>query len=208
MSANLILIIAIVGISLYAWRQPNLYSKMLMHPYSIKNRNEFGRFITSGLIHKDYGHLFFNMFTLYFFGGVVESIFGAVMGSAQLGSILYIVLFFAGVVISDLPTYFKHQNDPGYSALGASGGVSSVLFASILYNPIEGVCLWAILCIPGFLFGALYLIYSYYENKRNVGRVNHSAHFYGAIFGVVFGIAIRPAVVPYFIDQISNWSLF
>lgn len=205
---TILLIITVTALtSFLAWRSPSLLDSWLMNPYRIYSRGEYHRFLTSGFIHADVGHLLFNMLSLYFFGGIIEQIFSALFGG--LGPIYLIGFYLAGILVSDIPSYLKHRFDPGYNSLGASGGVSSVLFAAILFSPLSKIYIYFIpIGIPGFIFGGLYLAYSYYESKQNRGNVNHDAHLYGALFGIVCMIAIYPQVLPQFIEQIASWRIF
>ncbi|RYF49733.1 MAG: rhomboid family intramembrane serine protease [Cytophagaceae bacterium] len=207
MTTILIIITVTAIISFLAWRNPSLLDRWIMNPYQIHNRGEYHRLLTSGFIHADAGHLIFNMLSLYFFGGIIEQIFGALFGG--LGPVYLIGFYLAGILVSDIPSYLKHRYDPGYNSLGASGGVSSVIFASILFSPLSKIYMYFIpIGIPGFIFGGLYLAYSYYESKQNRGNVNHDAHLYGALFGIVVMIAVYPQVLPQFIQQIGNWRPF
>ena len=207
MSVTLILIIITVGISLYAWQNESLMHKWIFQPYAVQRDNSWYRFVTSGFLHADYMHLFFNMFTLFFFGQAVEQTFEVIFG-AQMGILLYLLLYIGGIIISDIPTYFKHRNDPPYRALGASGGVASVVFSSILFYPTNDICLYGLLCIPGFILGVLYILYSYYSGRRMGDNINHDAHLYGAVYGFVLSLVLVPRALPSFIEQIANWRLF
>src|SRR5436189_6138032 len=113
MSLTLILIILISGISIYAWQNHDLLEKWVFYPYGVKRNNQWYRFITSGFLHADWGHLFFNMFSLYFFGGVVEDIYKAYFGVSN-GSVWFIGLYLLGIILSDLPTYFKKNQAQRY----------------------------------------------------------------------------------------------
>ncbi|MFN8346421.1 MAG: rhomboid family intramembrane serine protease [Spirosomataceae bacterium] len=206
MSLTLVLIILTVGISWYAWQNPSLLTKWVMNPARVSKHNEYYRFITSGFIHADVGHLIFNMFSLYFFGEAMEAFLGQIFGSN--GIIYYLILYIAGIIVSDIPTFIKHRNNSGYNSLGASGGVSALLFAFILLAPLQKVCLYFAICIPGFIFGAIYMAYSFYEGRKMGGRINHDAHLYGALFGVVFMALLLPETIPNFFAQISSWRLF
>jgi membrane associated rhomboid family serine protease len=142
------------------------------------------------------------MFALFFFGQHVAYYFG------PQGNILMITLYLLGIVIADIPTYLKYQDVPKYNSLGASGGVAAVVFSSIMFEPINPIYIMFIpIGIPGFILGALYLVYSYYQGKRMSDNINHDAHLFGAIFGLAFTVILRPGVVISFVQQISNWSL-
>jgi len=186
-----------------------------MNPARISRHNEYYRFITSGFIHADFGHLLFNMFSLYFFGEAMEYFLGNIFGAN--GSFYYLLLYIVGIVVSDIPSFLKNRNSSNYNSLGASGGVSALLFAFILLAPLQKVCLYFAICIPGFIFGAIYMAYSFYEARRSMlqarvsgfsGGINHDAHLYGAIFGVVFMAVLLPEAVPHFVEQVSSWRLF
>lgn len=207
MSLTLILIIVTVIASFYAWSNESILSKWMLNPYAVNKHKEYYRFITSGLIHNDYVHLFFNMWALYSFGQYLEFIFTRQFGDS--GKLLYGLLYILGVVASDIPTYLKHRNQPHYNSLGASGGVSSIVFAFILINPLAELSLMFIpIGIPGFIFGALYMFYSYYQARRGGDYINHDAHLYGALFGIVFTIIVMPAVLPNFFEILRNGQWF
>lgn len=206
-SITVIIVVISVAASLYAWNKPEILHKWIFNPYTVRSRKEYWRFITSGFIHQDYMHLFFNMFTLYFFGSVIEQYYAAVFGPTT-GIIYYVVLYLVAIVVSDITTYVKHKNDPSYNSLGASGGVAAVVFSAIMFDPTSNIYLFAIIPIPGFILGALFIIYSYQRSQQMRDRINHDAHLFGALFGVVFTIALEPNVVGHFISEISNFSLF
>ena len=201
-SVTVILIVVCVLCSLWAWKNQDILRKWIFNPYLVRTKNQYYRFLTSGFIHADYGHLFFNMFTLFFFGSVLETYFQYFFG--EKGKIIYVAFFLAGIIISDIPTYLRHRKNPGYNGLGASGGVSSVVFSAIVLNPLADVCLYGLLCLPGVVMGALYLGYSIWQDKRGGDNINHSAHLYGAVFGIVFTLLAIPNSLPNFIEQVKN----
>lgn len=203
MSITLIIIIITVIASFYAWSKPHIQQKWIFSPYIVSTNNEYQRFVTSGFIHADHMHLLFNMFTLYFFGELIESIFQNSFGN--FGLVLFVLLYIAGIVISDIPTFVKHRNNPHYRALGASGGVAAVVFSSIMFFPLKEIYIFGIIGIPGFILGILYIIYSIYQGKRMADNINHDAHLYGAAFGILFSIIIDPAVIGRFFEQVLSF---
>lgn len=207
MSVTIILIILTVAVSWYAFQNDQLTHRWIFHPYSVQVNNEWHRFITSGFLHADFTHLFFNMLALYFFGRVVEYVFMATFGDA-IGIALYLFIYIGGIIVSDIPTYLKHRDNPAYRALGASGGVSAVIFSSILFNPISDICLYFFICLPGFILGLLYLIYSYYKGRQGADAINHDAHFYGAVYGIVVSLILIPRAGPNFVEQLFQWQGF
>lgn len=206
MSLTIVIIAITVIASIYAWNRQDKFYSWLMNPYSIVHRNQYQKLLTSGFIHADWIHLFFNMFTLYFFGNIMEKILNYYFDSS--GPFYFLLLYFLGMLIADIPSVIKHRNNPNYNSLGASGAVSAVLFASILFVPTNKICLFAALCMPGFIFGILYLIYTYYQGRRMADNINHDAHLFGALFGIIFSMIIKPDVIGSFFDQILNWRIF
>lgn len=206
-SITVIIIIITVGVSLYSMQKTEMQSALMMNPYMITKRGQYYRLITSGLIHGDHMHLLFNMFSFYFFGQQLEYIFRYVFGP-EMGNIYFILMYGLGIVVSDIPTLFKHQNNPGYNSLGASGAVAAVIFGCILFQPLQDICIYGVLCFPGFILGTVYIIYSYYSSKRSRDRINHDAHLFGALFGLVYCIVLYPNVINVFIEQMKGWSLF
>jgi membrane associated rhomboid family serine protease len=207
LSATVIIIGITVLTSYMAWQKPNLMDRWMFTPYQINKRNQWDRFILSGFIHKDGTHLLFNMFTFYFFGRVVESFlmikFGQVAGIG-----MYLLFYVGAIVIADIPTYFKHQSHSFYQALGASGGVAAIVFGSIILMPLSDICLFGILCLPGFALGVLFLIYSFVQSKKGGDGINHDAHLYGALFGIAFILIVSPQSALNFIDQIKSFRMF
>jgi membrane associated rhomboid family serine protease len=193
-----------VAASFLAWKRTELFGRLMMNPYAISHKGEYFRFVTSGLIHKDHMHLLLNMFSFYFFGLAVERVFYEVFGA--LGGIYFVILYVIAIVVSDLPTYLKNKDNPGYNSLGASGAVSAVIFAYIIFQPLQLICLYIALCMPGFIMGSLYIIFSYYQGRKANDNINHDAHLYGALFGLVFCAVLYPQSIPQFVEQIKNWE--
>lgn len=205
MSLTFIFIGITVALSLYAWNNQSIMTKWIMNPFLVQQNKEYYRFLTSGFLHADYGHLFFNMLSLYFFGGIVEYYFSGIFGS-DMGIILYSALYLLGIIIANVPSYVDHKNDRYYNALGASGGVSAVVFSAILFQPTAQIYVY-FFPLPGFIYAILYSFYSFYMSKRNLDNIGHSAHLYGAAFGVAFTLLLKPSLFSSFISQIINWAM-
>ena len=172
--------------------------------YGVWHRREWYRMFSYGLVHGGWGHLFFNMLTLYFFGDVVEKYFSAAYGSGT-GTALYIVFYVSAIAVSSIGDLLKYRNDPSYCAVGASGAVSAVLFASILFEPKMGIYIYLIpIPVPGYIFAPLYLLYCWYMNKRNQDNIGHSAHFWGAVYGLLFPLVFRPDIFIHFLNQLQS----
>ena len=159
------------------------------------------RFVTHGFIHADGAHLLFNMFTFYFFGSIIEGFYRQYFGGAG-----FVLFYLAAIVMAMLPSYFKHKNDRNYMSLGASGGVSAVLFAYILFAPWELLYLFGAIPIPAILFAVAYVWYSIHAHKKANDNVNHSAHLYGGLFGVIITLILEPRVISLFFNQLLHPS--
>lgn len=186
-----------------------MLTKTIGWPYYEKRNKQFYRMITSGFLHADWMHLIFNMFTLYFFGKNVEIIFSlAGLG----GQIAYIALYFLALIAADIPSYLKHNDDPNYRSLGASGAVSAVIFASIIFSPWSSIYLYGALKISATVYAVLYIIYCIYMGKRNQDNVNHDAHLWGSVFGFVFTLilitVLRSDLFPYILEDLKKFSVF
>jgi membrane associated rhomboid family serine protease len=184
----------IIIVSLLAFYNDNLYNKLILQPYDVSRGKKVYTLITSGFIHADWSHLFFNMFSYFFFAFQLE----ATLGHWQFG-----LLYMVSLVLSDLPSVAKHKNDIWYRSLGASGAISAVVFGYIMFNPLNSLYLMFIpIPIPAIVFGVLYLVYCSYASKRGQGNINHDAHLFGALSGVMITVILVPQVVPYFFHTI------
>lgn len=197
-----LIIVAITAItSIRAFNDQALYSKLIFAPNHMSQSNEWHRFFTYGLLHADWMHLIFNMFAFYSFGSIVESTFATTFPTY--GKLLYILLYVSALPISTIADYFKHRNNQRYLAVGASGAVSAVIFASVLIYPQGGVYIFPIpFAIKAYIFGPLFLAFSAYMSRNSNSNIGHAAHFYGAVYGLVFTIIAIPRIIPYFIDQV------
>jgi membrane associated rhomboid family serine protease len=193
--ASLIMVITIIT-SIMAFSNAELLSNLILHPYSVYRGERRYTVITSGLIHNDWMHLIFNMFSYYFFAFALEE---------KMGHWQFAVLYIASLILSDLPTVFKNKNKSNYYCLGASGAVSAVIFGYIMYYPLDKMMIIPIpFEIPAIIFGVLYLVYCHFAAKHARDNVNHDAHMFGALSGIAITVALHPACLPEFVQQISS----
>lgn len=205
MSLTLIFIALTVALSIYAWNNPHIMNKWIMNPYSVYRHKEYYRFLTAGFIHADYGHLLFNMLSLFFFGDVVEFYFARDFGGST-SIIYYAVVYLGGILAGGIPGFMDNKNNSYYNALGASGGVSAIVFSAILFKPTDQIYVY-FFPMPGFIYAILYSAYSYYMSKRNLDNIGHSAHLWGAGFGVLFTLLLDHTLFMKCVNQILSWSL-
>jgi membrane associated rhomboid family serine protease len=200
----LFIIILTAAISVFALNSPEVFYRLKFNPFLVLHSKQWYRFFTYGFVHAGWVHLFINMFVLYSFGNVVLDYYVEIFGLK--GCYYFALLYLSAIMLSVLPSFGKHKNDPVYNAVGASGAVSAVVFASILFVPLGKIYLFFIpIGIPAFIFGGLYLVYSAYMSRRGQDNIGHDAHFWGALFGIVYTIALKPQIFLYFIDQIRNF---
>ncbi len=203
MSVTIIIIAITVLVSLLAFNNHEIFRRLAFNAYDIKYFKNSYRFLSYALIHADWIHLFINMMVLYSFGRIVEQYYEMLFGVK--GILYFILLYVGGTALSTLPSYGKHKDDYSYTAVGASGAVSAVLFTYILFDPLGKLTLFPIpIGIPAIIFGVLYLIYSAYMGKKNIDNVGHDAHFWGAIFGFVFTIVLKPELIVRLFSILSN----
>ena len=198
------LIIAIsVGFSVFSFTNQELFDKLKFNAVYIQRDQEWYRFISYGLVHADWMHLLVNMWVLYSFGGIVEEVFSMVnVGS---GKILFLGLYLGGLILSTLFDFYKNKENIYYNAVGASGAVSAIVFASILLYPQGKIYLMLIpIGIPAPIFGLIYLAYSAYMAKNSNDNIGHSAHFWGSIYGLLYVILFIPNVIPNFINYLTG----
>jgi membrane associated rhomboid family serine protease len=193
--ASVIFVITLAT-SLLAFSNPNIYGNFILNPYSVSRGQRVYTIITSGLIHKDWNHLFFNMLSYYFFAFMLEGM----LGHWQFG-----VLYFLSLILSDLPSIQKHKEDIWYNSLGASGAISAVVFSYIMFSPrTEMSLLFLPIPMPAWVFGGLYLVYCHFASKHARDNVNHDAHLYGALSGVVITFALHHNIINEFVSQFSG----
>ncbi len=188
-------------VSMAAWQRDSWMETMMMSPSRIAAHGEYWRFLTSGFIHADFTHLFFNLFSFYFFGTQLEYIFSVIFPG--FGPWVFLVFYLLGIIVADLPTFFKQKNNHYFNSLGASGAVSATIFAGIMFFPTEKIYLFGIVGIPGIIYAGLFTWYSIEMERRGRDFVNHSAHLYGGLFGVVFVTLTYPQVWISFVQQIK-----
>ncbi len=179
-----------------------LKNKLMFNAYMIKERKEWYRFFSHGLIHADWMHLIFNMLALYMVGKFVEDSYVVIFEGK--GILFFILLYVGGLAMSSLYSYERNKENMYYNALGASGAVSAVIFAFIMLAPNAqmGLLFIPFLKIPAYIFGFVYIGFEYYLSKRGNTGIAHDAHLWGAVYGIVLTIVLKPSIASSFIDQI------
>ncbi len=200
---TLIIVISTAIISIICFGNGKLFAKLDFEPFLIHKKNEYYRFLSHTFVHADWVHLIINMLVFYSFGRYVEQIFQALeqKGTIFSGDAFYLLLYFGGAIIASIPSYIKHKENADYVSVGASGAVSAVLFSSIFFSPMEKIYFYAIIPMPGIVFGVLYLVYSSYMSRKGNDNINHDAHLWGAVFGFIFPIILDPSLVSNFFNQ-------
>lgn len=189
-----------VGLSIYTFSNPEWFGRLMLHPYSVyRDKSKWYTVLTSGLVHKDWGHLLFNMITFYFFAFTLEGML--VRYSGPIGHLYFALIYIVSLILSDIPTILQHKNNYGYHSLGASGAISAVLFSFILFYPKMMLYLFFALPIPAYIFAFAYIAYCVWASKNARDGINHDAHLFGALSGLIITIILYPWVIRHFIDQ-------
>lgn len=183
---TIIIIAANVIVSMKGMNDFTFFEKYKFNIAGIR-RGEQIRMLTSGFLHVDFTHLLFNMFTLYFFAGVVIE---------ALGTVQFVLIYLAALLMGNLLSFYFHKDEYHYSAVGASGAVTGILYSAILFYPDMGLYLFFIpIAIPAWIFGLVYLLYSIYGMKSRRGNIGHDAHFGGAIAGYLLTLGFAPSLL-------------
>lgn len=192
-----VLIAVTVVVSYICFNNKALFEKLAFVPYLVVKKKQWYRLITHGFVHADSVHLLVNMFTFWSFGVYIERIFDY-MG---FGAVNFLILYFGGMAVSCLYDLIKRHDNPSYASIGASGAVSAVLFSSIFFDPWAKILLFAVIPVPGIIFGFIYLAYCQYMARRSKDNINHNAHFYGAMFGFIYPILLNPSLIRAFLSH-------
>jgi membrane associated rhomboid family serine protease len=193
--ALIVFLVTIVASLAGLYLQPKILERSLFRPYWLLSKRQYETLVTSGFVHADLAHLAFNMITFYFFAFPLE---------AQVGPARFAALYLVGLVVSDAGTYYKHRRDPAYASLGASGAISAVLFASIVYFPWQKLFIFPFpVPIPAPLFAIGYVAYSWYSARHPRGRINHDAHLGGALAGLAFVLLTDPGAY----QRLLRWAV-
>jgi len=194
---NIIVAITCV-ISLYLMQNHSGKSALIFHPVTVHQEKQWYRFLTSGFIHADGMHLAVNMFVLWSFGNIIENgYYPRVFGESS--KIAFLGLYLGGIIVSSVPSYQRHYNNPRYAALGASGGVAAVVFAAIIFAPWQNLYIYGAIPVPQIIAGAGYLYYSWYKDQHGNDNIGHMAHLTGALWGFFYTGLLNPKLFTHFL---------
>ena len=197
---TLFLLLINVMVSLYAlYMDQGLLDRLSFKPYQILKEKAYYRMITGAFVHVGMGHLAFNMITLYFFGPYLELL---------LGPTRFLLIYLGSLLAAHGLALFMHREDPNYSAVGASGAISGIVFAYCLFNPFSQIGLFFAIWIPAWLFAIGYVALSIYAMKQaqasgQRGGIAHEAHLGGAVGGILFTILLEPRALQIFLGQLG-----
>ncbi len=200
MSITLFIILLTSLVSILAFNNVELFDKLKFNAYMVWHKKQAGRLFSHALLHSGWLHLIINMYVLWIFGRFAEDAFTSLFSA---GTSIYLAMYVLAVLFSVIPALIKHKNNHYYNSVGASGAVSAVVFTSILLAPKMPLFLIFIpVPILAYIFGLLYLVYSYVMSQKAADNIAHDAHFAGSVFGFTFPIIIEPQLFINFIDKI------
>ncbi len=211
-STPVTLIILVINVFIYGYAtfvDSNIVARLSFRPRQIIDQKEYYRYISAGFVHQELWHIAFNMLTLYWFGPLLEARFISIFGP-WLGMLMFLVLYFGSELTAHALTMYYHKNEAYYSAIGASGAISGIVFAFCLYQPFAMLGIMFVIPMPAIVFAFLYVVGSIYAMKRNqrggaMGRIAHEAHLGGAIGGLLLTILIDFESIDIFIYRVQEF---
>ncbi len=191
---TIIIIVSFFLTTFYTLRNSFAFEKYLFRVDDVLIRREYYRIITSGFLHADWFHFGFNALALYFFGRIVE---------ASLPVHSYLLIYFGSLVGGSLLALYIHRHHGDYSAVGASGAISGIMFAfTFLYPDADIGFLFLPVSINAVIFCFAYTLISIYGIKRKRGNIGHEAHLGGAVTGLLLAALLEPDLMPH------HWDTF
>lgn len=176
-------------ISWQALNNENFQNQCMFIPYNVKHSNEYYRLLSHVLVHADFAHLAFNMISMFYLGKYLEM--ELVYEYGNLGLYYFVILYLLGGLAATILPYYRNSDNSMYRSLGASGAVSAVVFATIMWNPqLELMLLFIPIPIKAYILGPIYLAVEYYSMRRGGSGIAHDAHIGGALFGILFVLLI------------------
>ncbi|NIJ44793.1 membrane associated rhomboid family serine protease [Wenyingzhuangia heitensis] len=183
---SIALIVANVLFSIQGFKDLVFFNKYKFSVLAVQ-RGEKYRLFSSGFLHADYMHLGFNMFALYLFSETVLNYFSPLQ---------YLIIYGLSLLAGNYLSLLIHKSESYYTAVGASGAVTGIVYASIVLFPDMSLYIFPLpIAIKGYVFGIGYLFYSIYGMKNQVGNIGHTAHLGGAVAGYVLSIVFMPSVL-------------
>lgn len=207
MTATWIIIGVTAVISAVCFKNNALFDRLSLIPYRVIHRKQWYRILSHMFVHADSTHLIINMLVLLSFGNYMEQIFARYhsLGFITIDpTAAYLILYFGGGIAATIHDLIRRRNNPDYTSVGASGGVSAVIFASIFLNPWNKLYIFGVIPIPGIIFGVIYAVYSLFMGGKRAGNINHYAHLYGALFGFLYPLILNRGFLDIFIENIAK----
>jgi len=184
---TLAIIIANAAVTYMGLKDYSFFSNYSFRVDKILVDKDYKRLVTAGLLHADWMHFGFNMLTLFLFSGRLEPF---------LGIPKFLALYFFSLVAGNLFALYIHRNHGDYSAIGASGAVSGMVFAAIgFFVGMKIGFIFIPVKMPAWLYGLLYVLYTIYGIKSQRGNIGHEAHLGGGIAGLLGAILIAPSIL-------------
>jgi len=186
-NAPVTLTLLFANAAIFLWvrfSSPEYFEKFAERPWQIVKEKKYYQIITSGFLHANWMHLFFNLFTLYSFGIFLESFFVKLYGGSLIGSFYFLAIYLISLLSGSILTTVFHYKNPNYVAVGASGAISGILFSYIIFFPFSKIGIF-FFPVPAFLFAIIYVVASIYGMRNQFGNIGHEAHLGGAIGGVI-----------------------
>ncbi|MDD3810683.1 MAG: rhomboid family intramembrane serine protease [Bacteroidales bacterium] len=202
MTITIIIIVITSIFSILAFKQTSLIYRYQLNPVQIFDRHQYARLFLHAFLHANWTHLLINMLVLYSFGEALESYLQLNFGSRWIP--YFLLFYFGAILISPIYSLVRNRKNYNYNAIGASGAVSAIVFATVFFNPWSNIYLFALVPVPGIVFAILYLIYSWIMSRKSQDNIAHDTHFFGAIYGFLLPIILNPELLAQFIRMLTK----
>ena len=181
---TLLLTLITVVFSYQGLQNKAFFDKYAFNIEGILKYKEYYRLISSGFLHGSWWHLLFNLYALFSFGETLESV---------IGSTNFLFIYFVSLIGGNILSLYIHRFDGQYSAIGASGAVCGIIFASIVIFPDMEIGMFLMpFSLTSWMYGLLFVLISIYGIKSRMSNIGHDAHLGGALLGMLVAVGLYP----------------
>jgi membrane associated rhomboid family serine protease len=181
---TLFLTLITVIFSYQGLQNKTFFDKYAFNIEGVLRYKEYYRLISSGFLHGSWWHLLFNLYALFSFGETLEAVIGGTN---------FLFIYFVSLIGGNVFSLYIHRFDSQYSAIGASGAVCGIIFASIVIFPDMEIGMFLLpFSLTSWMYGLLFILISIYGIKSRMSNIGHDAHLGGALLGMLVAVGLYP----------------